>query len=193
MSHPALLRILEEEASREAREVRAAAEREAARIVAEARMIAGAAREALLARERASLEARRRAAAESLARDRERALLTERRRHLEALRREVLCRLSRCGCAELDARLIAEVMPEIGDGPVELVVDPGAEDAARAALARLAPEAAPRTAVRAAAAPRGGVEVVTGRRVLDDTLAARLERAWPEIEAELAAQLLGEP
>jgi V/A-type H+-transporting ATPase subunit E len=35
------------------------------------------------------------------------------------------------------------------------------------------------------------VEVVAGRRVLDDTLPARLERAWPELEPELAAILLG--
>jgi V/A-type H+/Na+-transporting ATPase subunit E len=192
VGYPALLKVLEEEASREVREVRAAAEREAAGAVARAREEARAAREALLARERASLEARRRNAAEAIDRDRERSLLAERRRHLEALRAEVLRRLRGAGSPELDARLLAELVPEIGDGPFELVVDPGAEDAARAALARIAPAAAERASVRAAPAPRGGVAVVTGRRELDDTLPARLERAWPDLEAELAAELLGE-
>ena len=191
MGYPALLRVLEEEAAREAREIRAAAEREAIRIVADARVAARAAHEGLLVRERAAVEARSRVARESLAFDRERALLGERRRQLEALRVEVLGRLSRSGTPELDARLLAEVLPEAGEGPIEIVVDPGAEEAARAAVARLAPGAALRATVRAAPVRRGGVEVVCGRRVLDDTLSARLEHAWPEIEADLAAILMG--
>jgi V/A-type H+/Na+-transporting ATPase subunit E len=192
VGYPALLRVLEEEASREAREVRASAEREAARIVAEAREAVRASREALLARERAALEASRRTAAEALVQERERTLLVERRRHLENLRAEVLARLPAAGSADLDERLLAEVVPEIGEGPVHVVVDPGSEEAARGALARIAPEVAGRACVRAAPRRRGGIEAVTGRRVLDDTLPARLERAWPEIEAELAALLLGE-
>ncbi len=36
---------------------------------------------------------------------------------------------------------------------------------------------------------RGGVLVAAGRRILDNTLPARLERAWPDLEAELAALL----
>jgi V/A-type H+/Na+-transporting ATPase subunit E len=192
VGYPALLEVLEQEASREAREVRSSAEREATRIVADAREAARTTREALLVRERTALEARARAAREALGRDLERALLAERRRHLEGLREETLRRLPAAGGAELDAQLLAEVVPELGIGPVEVVVDPGAEDAARSALARIAPEVAARARVRAAPAPRGGVEAVTGRRVLDDTLPARLERAWPELEAELAALLLGE-
>jgi V/A-type H+-transporting ATPase subunit E len=192
LGYPALLRVLEEEAAREAREVGAAAEREAARIVAEARAAARAASEGLLARERAAVEARSRAARESLAFDRERALLVERRRQLDALREEVLRRLAGAGTPDLDARFLAETLPEVGAGPIEIVVDPGAEQAARATVARLAPDAAPRAVVRAAPVRRGGVEVACGRRVLDDTLPARLERAWPEIEGELAAILLGE-
>lgn len=191
MGYPALLRVLEEEASKEAQQVRASAEREAVRIVAEAREAVRASREALLSRERAALEASRRTSAEALAQERERTLLVERRRHLETLRAEVLRRLPSAGGAELDRRLLGEALPEIGDGPVDLVVDPGSEEAARAALARIAPEVALRARIRAAPARRGGIEVGSGRRVLDDTLPARLERAWPELEAELAA-LLGE-
>ena len=192
MGYAALLGVLREEVAREVREVRAAAEREAARIVADARQAAGAARAALLERERAAMEVRRRGGRESVLFDRERALLVERRRQLEVLRAEIVRRLPGAAPPDLDARLLAELAPELGDGPLEVVVDPGAEDAARAALARIAPEAAARARVRAAPAARGGIEVVTGRRVLDDTLPARLERAWPDLEAELAALLLGE-
>ncbi|HET8540299.1 MAG TPA: hypothetical protein VFL83_10555 [Anaeromyxobacter sp.] len=187
MGYAELLRVLEGEAAREAREVRAAGRREAARIVEEASRAAAAARDGLLARERAQAEARRRAALESLALERERALLFERRRLLDELRDEVVRRLPSAAAPELDARLLAEVLAEAGDGPIEVVVDPGREEAARAALG-----GRPGATVRAAAARRGGVEVVAGRRVLDDTLASRLERAWPELEAELVGLLLEE-
>ena len=36
---------------------------------------------------------------------------------------------------------------------------------------------------------RGGVELVTGGLVLDDTVASRLERAWPRVEPEIARLL----
>jgi V/A-type H+-transporting ATPase subunit E len=192
VGYPELLRVLEEEASREAREVRAAAERERDRIVAEARAAAQEAREAVLARERAEADARRRAALETLALERERALLSERRRLLDDLRDEIERRLAAAGSPELDARLLAEVLPETGGGPVEVVVDPGAEEAARGALRALAAGLAPRATVRSADRRRGGIEVFAGRRVLDDTLPSRLARAWPELEAELAALLFGE-
>jgi V/A-type H+-transporting ATPase subunit E len=192
VGYPELLRVLEEEASREAREVRAAAARERDRIVAGARAAAQEAREAALARERAEAEARRRAALESLALERERALLFERRRLLDGLREEIERRLAAAGSPALDARLLAEVLPEAGDGSVEVIVDPGAEEAARAALRELAAGLAPRATVRGAERPRGGIEVVAGRRVLDDTLPSRLARAWPDLEAELAALLFGE-
>jgi V/A-type H+-transporting ATPase subunit E len=192
VGYPELLRVLEEEAAREAQDVRAAAARERDRIVAEARAAARAAREALLARERGDGEARRRAALESLALRRERALLVERRELLDRLAARVRERLAASGSPELDARLLAEVLPEAGEGPLEVVVDPGAEDAARAALAAISPAVAARAVVRPAPARRGGVEVVAARRALDDTLPSRLERAWPDLEAELAGILFGE-
>jgi V/A-type H+-transporting ATPase subunit E len=184
--------VLEEEAAREARDLRAAAERERERIVSDARAAARAAREALLARERAEAEVRRRAALESIALERDRALLAERRRLLDELREEIERRLSAVGSPALDARLLAEVLPEAGDGPLEVVVDPGAEEAARAALAALSPALAGRAAIRSAGRRRGGIEVVTGRRVLDDTLPSRLARAWPDLESELERLLVGE-
>jgi V/A-type H+-transporting ATPase subunit E len=192
VGYPELLRVLGEEAAREARDVRAAAEREAIAVVAEARRGAAAARDALLARERADAEGHRRAALDALGLERDRALLVERRRLVEELRQEILRRLPGEGSPALDARLVAEVLPEADHEPIELVVDPGAEAEARATLERLAPALLDRAVVRAADAARGGVELVVGRLVLDDTLPSRLERAWPAIEAELAALLLEE-
>src|SRR5512133_384794 len=135
MAYPELLRVLGDAAAREARELRAAGAREAARIVEEAQRAATAAHDALLARERAEGEARRVSALEGLALERERALLFERRRHLDALHAEALRRVPTAATPELDARLLAEVLREAGDGPIEVVVDPGREEAARAALA----------------------------------------------------------
>lgn len=192
MGYPELLRVLGEEAAREARDVRAAAERERARILEEARAAAQAEREALLARVRDEAETRRRGALGALALGRERAMLAERRALLESLRRDVCARLADLGTPELDRRLLGEVLPEAGEGPVEVIVDPGAEEGARASLAALAPGLARSAVVRAAPARRGGIELWTGRRALDDTLPSRLERAWPSIEPELAAILWGE-
>lgn len=191
MGYPELLRVLGEEAAREARDLIAAAERDHARIVAEARAAADRTCSTLLARERAELEDRRRAACDAAALARERALLLEQRRLLDELRSEILRRLSAARSPELDAHLLAEVLLEAGDGPLEVVVDPGAEDACRAALARIDVALPARATIRAAPAVRGGVEVVCGRRVLDDTLPSRLERAWPSIETELAGILFG--
>jgi len=192
MGYPELLRVLGEEAAREARDLRAAAERERERIVAEARAAAEAVREAVLVRERAEAGARQRAALEAIAIERDRALLVERRRLLDELRDEALARLAGEGGPALDARLLAEILPDAGEGPLELIVDPGSEAEARRALVALDPAAAARAVVRGAPAARGGVELVAGRRVLDDTLPSRLERAWPVLEAELAELLFPE-
>lgn len=192
MGYPELLRVLEEEAAREAREVRAAADRECARILSEARAAADGARAAVLARVREEAEAHRRAAREAISLERERALLVERRRLLERLRLEALDRLRGAGGPALDAALLAEILPEAGDGPLEVLVDPGAEAEMGRVLAALDPGLAARAVVRAASEARGGVELVAGRRVLDDTLPSRLERAWPVLEAELATLLFGE-
>src|SRR5512142_3014405 len=117
MGYPELLRVLEEEAAREARELRAEGAREAARIVEEAERAARAACDALLARERSEAEAHRRSVLEGVALERERRLLFDRRRLLDELRDEVLRRLPALATPELDARLLAEVLPEADAGP----------------------------------------------------------------------------
>jgi V/A-type H+/Na+-transporting ATPase subunit E len=191
MGYGELIRVLGEEAAREARELRAAAEREAARIVGEAHAAADAARSALVARERSEADARRRAALEALALERDRVVLGEQRRILDEVRAEAARRLLAPAGPEVLERLLREVLAEAGDGPFELEVDPGEEEICRRLLARQRPDLASRAEVRAAAAPRGGVALIDGRRVLDDTLPARLERAWPGLEPALVAILFG--
>lgn len=192
MGYPELLRVIEEEAAREAEAIRAAADREAERIRAEARAAAQAAHDGLVARARAETEGRAHAEREARARERDRTLLGIRRRVLEALRADAVAALAADGDPALDARLVAELVPELGAGPVELVVDPGHEAACRAALERLDPGLAARATIRAARERRGGVEAISGRLVLDDTLPARLARAWPDLEAELVALAFAE-
>lgn len=195
MAYDALLRVVEEEAAREVERIRASAGRERERILEEARVAVAAVRDAVVARERAADEARRRAAREARALARERMLLVERGRALEALHQEAQARLVPAPGtvdAALDARLLSELAPELPEGPLLVEVDPGAVAAAREALARIAPGAAERATFRAAESARGGVLVEAGRLVLDDTLPARLERAWPALEPELVKLLLGE-
>jgi vacuolar-type H+-ATPase subunit E/Vma4 len=186
-----LLRVLRQEAESEARSLREEAAREAERIVADARSAAARLLEVGLARERAAAGERLRAAREEAARERERAVLAESRRQLERLRAEALTRLAEA-IDEADVeRLVAELVEEAGPVEAVLVVDPGAAPAARRALAGLGRR--PEPTIREAEVRRGGVELVTGCLVLDDTVRSRLERAWPRLEPELARLLFGVP
>ena len=189
MGYPELLRVIEEEAGREGRDARAAAERKAAQILEEARAAASAARDATIARARADAERLVREAEERHGLERERVLLVERRRALEAVKAEALEAARQAGTPALDAALLPEVLAGAVPGALEVIVDPGAEEAARAALARLDPALVARATVRAAGERRGGVAVIAGRLLLDDTLPARVERLWPELEPEVAALL----
>jgi V/A-type H+-transporting ATPase subunit E len=184
-----LIRVLGEEARREAAAISAAAAAEAERIRAEARAAAADAREALLARARGEADAASRVALEAAGLERDRALLAARRAHLDALRAEVAARLAGAGGPRVRERLLREVLASAGGGSFDLVVDPGEEGAWRALLARVDPAALARALVRGAPAARGGVALEQGRLVLDDTLPARLERAWPDLEPRLAEVL----
>ncbi|HVI94405.1 MAG TPA: hypothetical protein VM753_10385, partial [Anaeromyxobacter sp.] len=130
MGYPELLRVHADEAAHEADGLRAGAERERARILAEARLAAEGACASIAAAARAEAEARRRAALDALAAERDRALLLERRRLLDGARAAARARLPAPGGAALDARLLAELLPEIGEGPIDVLVDPEAEPAA---------------------------------------------------------------
>lgn len=192
MAYGDLLRALAEEAERDARAVRDAGAREAERLLEAARGEAAAERERALAAaaaaERSAL-ARARAAA---ARDVEGALLRAARERLEALRAEALAALRARGRALLPL-LADELCARLGPGPATLIVDPGDEALARDHLARAHPDLLDRLEVRAAAAPRGGVELLQDGVMLDDTLEARLQRAWVALEPELARVYLGAP
>ena len=184
-----LLRVVEDEAARESERVLEAAHAEAVRIVAEAREVAAIAREGLVRREQAAAEARLRAAREGFSLARDRRILSERRSALDAVLGETLSSLTSAGGPEVDARILAELAPELPEGPFTVEVDPGAEEAARETLSRLAPAAAERARIVTAPARRGGIRVEAGRLELDATLASRLERAWPALEPELASAL----
>jgi V/A-type H+-transporting ATPase subunit E len=183
-----LLRGLEEEAARQAAALRAEAARESERLVAEARAEAGRLRGEALARARERWEAaaqRRRADA---GRDRDRSFLEAARQLLEEARAEAL-RLLEPRRPDLLPRLLAEAVPAADPGhEIEVVVDPGQQDGTWAWLVQERPGLP--VAVRAAAAARGGVEVRWGGVVLDDTLPARLDKAWPDVEGRAAALLL---
>lgn len=190
--YPELLRVIEAEAEREASALRDAAARDRERILDQARAAARPLGAALLDRTRRECAERERLSREALAQARARALLLAHRAELDALREAAARALADAAGPALDARLLEELLPEAGDDPFELEVDPGAEPACRAALERLDPAAAARSRIVAAPAPRGGLRLLAGRRVLDDTLPARLERLWPEVEGELAGILFGE-
>ncbi len=193
MGWPELLRVLGEEAAREAEALRAAGRAEAARVLAEARTAAAAASAALLAREAEEAAAARRRVEGEVARSRARGALQAQRERLDALRAEVAARLPAAGRdPALLRRLLDEVLRAAPAGPLELEVDPGLEAAALDLLRADHPEAAARATVRAAPVARGGVALVSGALTLDDTLPSRLERAWPALEARLAALLFGE-
>lgn len=192
MGYDELIRVLAEEAAREAREIRRRAAEERDRILAEARSASTGAREALLARERQEAEARRRTALARVALERERTLLGERRRLLEALRAEAGDALPEALDEAALARLVDEVVSAAPPGPFTLVVDPGHRERVLALLSSSHPEALERAGWAEAPARRGGVELRTGRLVLDDTLPSRLARAWPRLEPALGRLLFGE-
>lgn len=190
MGYQDLLRALEEEVRGEARALRERARQERDRILAEARETAARAREEALARLDAEMAAERARAGARAALEVEWILLAERRRLLEGLRREVLERLPAAAWPHA-ARLLSEALADDPGGPLEVVVDPGQEEAVRGLLARDHPGAAARATVRAAASARGGVAVLGERVALDNSLPARLEKAWPDLEGEAAALLFG--
>ncbi len=190
MGYGELLRALEDEVRAEARKVREEAARERERVLDEARRAAAMAREEALVRLAAELAARRARAEAAASLEPERHVLSEQRRLLDELRASATERLAAASGPALTARLLDEIAPEVGEGPVAVEVDPGGEDAIREHLARAHPAIAARAAVRTGPGARGGVLVeVDGRAVLDNTLSARLERAWSVLEGEAAGRL----
>jgi vacuolar-type H+-ATPase subunit E/Vma4 len=185
-----LLRALDGEAAREVEGLRASAAEAAERILGDARRDAEAERQTALAGARAEAESRRRRALAEAQRERARAVLVEQRAILDEVRAEALERLRR-----EDGRALAEIVDaaaaEVGDAASTWVVDAASLSAVRERLERDHAGVLARAELRAAPEPRGGIEVAVGRRVLDATAAARLDRSWPDAEVEISRLLFG--
>jgi len=123
-----------------------------------------------------------------------RTLLVEMRRELAELRSAAAARLTTMNDADLVGRLVDELVPELGAGALVFRVKPGYERPLEAHLRRTHPGLLSRATIEAAPELGGGIEVThEGRQRLDNTLPARLENAWRQLEPELAALLFQEP
>lgn len=191
MGYQELLHALEEEVLGEARQLAERAQAERDGVLAEARRAAAGARREALARLDAELAAERARAGARAALELARSLLVEKRRLLDSLRREILARLAGRVDPAAAARLLEEALADDPGGAIEIEVDPGEVEATRALLASRHPDAAARATVRPADRPRGGVLLRADRVTLDNSLPARLEKAWPDLESEAAALLFG--
>ena len=192
MGYVELLQALEEEVERQVREIQEEAERDARRILEETRHGLAAEREELLGRERRRLdgEGRGELARARLGADRE--LLAEMRHLLEGLRREAESRLPALEDPFVLPRLVEELVPELGQAPLEFRVARRHQEHLRRYLAETHPALLARATIIASDDLGGGVEVALGDRAdLDNTLASRLDRAWELLEGEIAALLFG--
>jgi V/A-type H+/Na+-transporting ATPase subunit E len=189
-----LFDALQDEVDRQIHRLEADTDQECQRLLTDAHREVTAARQEALARERQRLdEADRRAL--GLARLEEaRALLAEERRLLAELHEEAEGRLPALNEPALLQRLINELEPELGDGSVELRVDPGCEAALTSDLVQHHAALARRAIVSGTASVGGGVVAVLdgGRQILDNSLPSRLEKAWQQLESVVATDLFGE-
>jgi len=190
MGYRELLQALEEEVGRQIRERRAEASLEERRLLETTHLELAARRDKVLGEERRRLEEQS-ARALSLARmEQERALLGEMRRQLAELQREAEARLPTMNDAEVLTRLVDELVPDLGEGPIEFRVRAGYEELLKDHLGRNHPGLLPRSTIKISPDSRGGVEAALGaRQLLDNTLASRLQNAWQQLEPEIAAML----
>ncbi len=192
MGYRELLQALEEEVGRQVREALAEASQERQRLLEKTRQELTAKREEVLEEERRRLE-KESARALSMARlEMEHAILGETRRQMAELRRETEDRLSAMNDADVLTRLVDEIVPELGEGPVEFRVREGKEEFLLAHLSRHHPRLLSRATIHGCSNIRGGVEVsLADRQILDNTLHSRLQKAWQLLESEIAAVLFG--
>jgi len=189
-----LLRALEDEVERQIRRIEADADEACRRLDAKVHRELAARRDAALAAEARRLDDEAQRAVGRARFEQARTLLAEQRRLLAGLRQEAERRLASLDDAALAARLVDDIAPELGDRPVELRVDRGREAAFVDALSRRHPELARRATVTGMEGLGGGVVAALdeGRQLLDNSLRSRLEKAWQQLEGELAAELFGE-
>lgn len=194
MGYHELLKALEDEVERQIRRIEADANETCQRLDAKIHRQLAARREEALAAEARRLDDEAQRAVSRARFEQARALLAEQRRLLADLRQEAERRLPALDEAALAARLVDDLAPELGDGPVELRVSPGREAAFADALSRRHQELARRAIVTGVEGLGGGVVAALdeGRQLLDNSLPSRLDKAWQQLEGELAAALFGD-
>ena len=193
MGYRELLQALEEEVGRQIRERLAGASQERERLLEATRQELTAMRKRVLEEERRRLEEELARALSRARLEMEHVILGETRRQMAELLREAEARLPAMNDADVLTRLVDEVVPELGEGPVEFRVREGHEEPLRVHLSRHHPGLLPRTTIHGSPDVRGGVEVsLGGRQILDNTLPSRLQKAWQLLEPEIAAILFGE-
>lgn len=194
MGYHELLKALEDEVARQIRQIEADADETCRRLDAKIHRELAVRRDAALAAEGRRLDEEAQRAVSRARFERARMLLADERRLLADLRQEAERRLPALDEAALAARLVDDVAPELGDGPVELRVSPGREAAFVDALSRRHPELARRAIVTGVEGLGGGVVAALdeGRQLLDNSLPSRLDKAWQQLEGELAAELFGD-
>lgn len=192
MGYRELLQALEDEVGRQIRERRAEASRERERLLDTTRQELTAAREKALDAERRRLEDESARALSRARMELEHAILAEARRQMAEILRQAEVRLPAMNDAEVLARLVDEVVPELDVGPVEFRVGVGQEEHLRAHLSQRHPGVLSRATIIGSPTVRGGVEVsLGGRQILDNTLPSRLQNAWQLFEPEIVALLFG--
>jgi vacuolar-type H+-ATPase subunit E/Vma4 len=193
MGYRELLQALEEEVDRQIRELQGEASRQREELLEAARLELAARREQVLSEERRRLKDESARALSRARLEQERTLLGEMRRALAELHREAEAQLTTMNDAELVARLLDEIVPELGDGPVEFRVRDGHEEHLRSHLAQRHPQLLARASISGAPEVGGGlVASLAGKQLLDNTLASRLQNAWLLLEPELATSLFGD-
>lgn len=194
MGYPELLKALEDEVARQIRQIAAETEQTCQRLAAKTCRELAARREDALAAEGGRLDEEARRAISRARFEQSRTVLVEQRRLLADVRREAERCLPALDDVALLTRLVDELVPELGAGPVELRVRPGREAAVAGDLARRHPELARRATVTGVEAVPGGVVAAFdgGRQLLDNSLPSRLEKAWQQLEGALAAELFGD-
>ena len=194
MGYSELLKALEDEVVRQIRQIEEETGLACERLATESRQVLTAGRQDALARERQRLDEEARRVVSRAHFDQSRTLLAEQRRLLTDLRREAEQGLRALDDTSTVTRLVDELMPELGDGPVEFRVSKGREAAFISDLARRHPELARRATVAGVDITAGGVVAALngGRQLLDNSLQSRLEKAWQQLEGVLAAELFGD-
>ncbi len=193
MGYRELLGALQEEVGRQVRELRDGAAEQSRRLLAAAEQAVAAEREAALDAEGRRLQEESSRSLSDARLERERVLLEEMSRAMAGILVEAEARLPARDGPALLARLLDELAPELGEGPVELAVKPGDEDALRRHVERRHPGLTARVTIRGASDVGGGVRAsLGGRQILDNTLPSRLRNAWQRLEPDVARILFGD-